>query len=291
MQPSPPVIDDVTLVIPTLGRASLRDCLDAVASGTTWPARIVLVDQGSNEETDDWVHELAARSMEVDHVRSTQRGTAAAMNLALEQVDTTLVAVTHDDCLVHREWLRLMADRMRDEGQAIITGQVRPEEGAVVPGTITSTEPVRHERPLVDRDPLFPDNMGFPLAVALRLGPFDEDERLRFAEDAEWCYRALRSGIPIVYAPELVVTHLGWRDQAQRAATYRNYARSQGGFYGKYLRRGDWFIALRTFYDLARGPWMWLRGTVQRNPDLAAYGRAYMTSLLAGLVAGLRRSR
>ncbi len=291
MRQAPIVVDEVTLVIPTLGRASLKGCLDAVVAGTSWPARLVMVDQGRNDESDSWARELVSRGISVDHVRSTQRGTAAAMNRALERVETSLVAVTHDDCRVHPRWLELMADRLRTEGSAIVTGQVRPEDGKRVVGSVTSETEVRHERPLLDRDPLFPDNMGFPLAVARRLGPFDEDERLRFAEDAEWSYRALRAGIPILYAPELVVTHLAARDALQRAATYRNYARSQGGFYGKYLRQLDAFIALRTGRDLLRGLWMVLRGTVERDPDVTAYGRAYVTALPAGLMAGLRKPR
>jgi GT2 family glycosyltransferase len=285
-----PTLSDVTLVIPTLGRESLARCLESVAGGTSWPVQVVIVDQGDDPRIEVLVQELVARGLSIHHIRSTERGTAAAMNRGLEHVATALVAVTHDDCLVDPEWLRLLAGRLHDAGRAILTGQVRPEGDAVVPGTITAPDPARYERPLVDRDPLFPDNMGFPMAVAEELGPFDEDERLRFAEDNEWSYRALRAGIPIIYAPELAVVHLGWRDLEQRAATYRNYARSQGGFYGKYLRRRDWFIALRALYDLARGPWMWLRGTVQRNPDLVAYGRAYMTALPAGLAAGLRGS-
>jgi GT2 family glycosyltransferase len=287
---TPPILDDVTLVIPTLGRPMLGGCLESIARGTVWSARLLIIDQGTNEHTDAMVAEYTERGMVIDHHRSPKRGTAAAMNTAIELVETSFIAVTHDDCEVNAEWLERIAARLRSEPGSIITGQVRPEGDEVVPGTITETAPMRFERPIIDRDPLFPDNMAFARAIADRLGAFDEDERLRFAEDAEWSYRALRGGVPIVYDPELVVTHLAWRDAAQRVVTYQRYSASQGGFYGKYLRRGDWYIGLRVGYDLLRGSWMWLRGTIERNGDLRAYGRAYLTYLPPGIVAGLRNS-
>ena len=96
--------------------------------------------------------------------------------------------------------------------------------------------PAVHTRPLRDRDPLFTGNMGTELATFRRVGPFDESPSLAGAEDNDWGYRALQLGVPIVYAPEVAVTHLDWRDTRELAVVYRRYARAQGGFYGKHLR-------------------------------------------------------
>ena len=41
-----PVDPELTLVIPTLGRALLRDVLQSVMTGSRWPAQVVIVDQG-----------------------------------------------------------------------------------------------------------------------------------------------------------------------------------------------------------------------------------------------------
>jgi hypothetical protein len=71
---------------------------------------------------------------------------------------------------------------------------------------------------------------------------------------------------------------------------YRRYARGQGSFYGKHLRRRDAFILRRTLRDLARAPWLVLRGAVSRNADLLAMGLGELTGLPAGVLAGLRNA-
>lgn len=283
------VLGRMTVVVPTLGRPLLRGCLASIVEGDAWPARLVVVDQGTSPDSDRWLAEVAAAGLAVDHVRSTQRGTAAGTNRGLERVTTDLVAITHDDCLVEPGWLARMADRIERHPDAVVTGRVAPEGDEPVPSTRTTTTERVYERPDLRGDPLFPANMGMTTDVARFVGPFDEDLRLRFAEDGEWCYRALSKGVPLVYAPEVRVRHVAWRDATQRAATYRGYARSQGAFYGKYLRARDPFIARRAAFDLARGPWMWVRGRATGDSELRALGRAYVRDLLPGLVTGLRR--
>jgi GT2 family glycosyltransferase len=120
---------------------------------------------------------------------------------------------------------------------------------------------------------------------------FDEHPSVRTSEDGEWSYRALRAGVPIYYVPDACVRHFGWRDEAQRTTQYQDYARSHGGFYGKYLRQGDWFIALRVIVHYYRDLRRWVRGTLTGDQEAALYGRAYVTGLLPGIIAGFRRER
>jgi GT2 family glycosyltransferase len=130
--------------------------------------------------------------------------------------------------------------------------------------------------------------MGTSVDIVSRVGPFDESEALEGAEDNEWGYRAIRLGVPIVYAPDAKVIHLDWRDARGIEATYRRYARAQGAFYGKHLRHGDPFIALRAARDTLRGPWMLGRGLVGRNAELTMIGRAESAGILPGILNGLR---
>jgi GT2 family glycosyltransferase len=131
-------------------------------------------------------------------------------------------------------------------------------------------------------------NMGMPTSLRTDVGPFDEDPCVRAAEDVEFSYRALRAGVPIVYAPDVAVRHLGWRGPEEREAQYRNYARSHGGFFGKYLHRHDYFVALRAAVHLLRATRRWLVGTIRGDRDVALNGRAYVLGLLPGIVAGWR---
>jgi GT2 family glycosyltransferase len=285
-------LDDVTLVIPTLGRPVLRDCIQSVLDGDAWPARLIVVDQGDNGEVTGWLADASTSGLEITHIQSRRRGTAAATNDGIDSTASRFLAVTHDDCRVARDWLVRLRERLDESPAAIITGRVNPEEGApgYTPSIMTSDEEAVYSRPLLDRDPLFPANMAFSMETARRNGRFNEDSRMKFAEDAEWSYRALKGGIPIIYAPEAIVEHRDWRTAEQISLTYKRYASSQGGFYGIYLREGDPFIALRAAFDILRGPWIWAKGRITGNTELVVIGKAYMVALLPGIFAGLGKT-
>lgn len=287
------VLPDLTVIVPTIGRDLLRGCLRSIAAGTVWPAHLIVVHQGTGSEVAGWVSEIAAAGPRAECVRSDRRGAAAARNLGFELARTRFVAATDDDCLVGPEWLERIAARLRDRPEVIITGRVDSIEAGRTdlraPSLVTSDTPSVDDRPRLDRDPFCSSNMGLAIDIVERIGPMDEHPSVRYAEDAEWSYRALRARVPIAYAPEVRVAHVAWRDPAQMRETYRRYARSQGGFYGHYLRRGDRFIARRVAYELLRAPWLAVRGLADGNRDLADMGRAYLSQLVPGLIDGWRR--
>lgn len=285
------VAADITVVIPTVGRALLEGCLDSIAAGTVWPAEVIVVDQSRTDLIAPWVERLQLAGLSVTHLRSDESGIAAATNRGLERVPTPYVATTHDDCRVRADWLETISARVRVIGDAIVTGRVEPEGDGVVLTIVTSAEPRTYTRPMIDRDVLFPPNMAFPIRLLERIGYLDEHPSLRLAgEDNEWAYRALRSGIPIVYDPDAIVSHVAWQARGALNDVYRRYARGQGAFYGKYVRRGDPFIMRRAIRDLVRAPWLVLRGAVSRNGELLALGWGEVTGLPAGLVVGFRNT-
>lgn len=287
--PSRRAIPDLTLVVPTLGRGTLSEVAESIAAGDAWPARVVVVDQSDGDGVARLAGSLRRRGMSVGVVRAPRRGVAAARNRGIEQVTTRWFAIDDDDQRVAPDWLEAMRRRLLAHPGGVITGMVAPG-GPSVPSSTIDPTPMVHTRPLLRRDPLFAGNMATSLEIFTQIGPFDERAPLDGAEDNDWGYRALRSGVPIVYAPEVVVTHLDWRDEAGIAATYRRYARAQGAFYGKYLRHGDPFIARRAARDLARGPWLLLRAAIARDRHLAILGRAEVAGILPGIVAGVQMS-
>jgi GT2 family glycosyltransferase len=282
------IAEDITVVIPTVGRPLLRDCLRSVAAGLVWPAELIVVDQSRGIDVAAWVAELRAEGLMALHLPSAETGIANATNRGLEQVRTQFVAVTHDDCRVDPSWLKALLARLHEGGEVIVTGRVEPAGEGAVPTIVTSPVPVVHRRPRLDGDDLFPPNMGFPRSVLERIGYLDEHPSLRTAgEDNDWAYRALRAGVNIVYDPTPVVSHVGWQPQSALRYIYRRYARGQGAFYGKYIRRGDMFIARRAARDVVRCGWLALRGVFSRNQELRAMAYGEVTGLIPGLLAGL----
>jgi GT2 family glycosyltransferase len=277
---------ELTLVIPTLGRPILRRMLGAVMAGDAWPSRVVIVDQGRNAEIAALAEEVRATGLDVLYLPSDRKGRSAGLNDGIARVATPYVVITDDDCLVATDWLRRLGERLRRHAPAIVTGRVDAGEGEAQLAVVTSeVEEIQH-RPRLRFDRLSGGNMGLSLEVARRVGPFTEAASMRTAEDNEYAYRALRAGVPIVYAPDVIVAHLGWRDTQERLEQYRGYALSQGGFFGWYLREGDIFIALRVAVHLLRSLRRWLVSRLTGDEEMALNGRAYVQGLLPGLRAG-----
>lgn len=287
----PALLHDLTVVIPTLGRDILKRCLEALARGVGRPAEVVVVDQGRRREVASWAASFSARGLPVRHVPSGGRGRAAGVNFGIERASTQFVAVTDDDCLADPTWAVSLVRRLRARPDAIVTGRVEPAGDIPNPAVSTSRIPDEQRRPRLTFDRLSGGNMGVAVEVYRAVGPLDEHPTVRTAEDGEWAYRALRAGTRIVYAPEAVVHHFAWRETAAREAQYRSYARSHGGFYGKHLRRGDFFIALRAALHMLRAVRRWALGRLRGDAEAALIGRAYALGLLPGISAGFRRGR
>lgn len=282
-----PIIKDISIVIPTLGRDILQQCFYYIMLGSGWPGCLIVVNQGPHEKVEGWLQCLQSHGVKVKHIRSNQRGRSAGVNRGLEKVETRFVAVTDDDCFVDANWLENMTKSLRQNPEAIVTGRVEAS-GEDVLVVVTSTTPATYYKPRLKFDSMSGGNMGTSIGVVKKVGLFDEDSCMRTAEDAEWSYRALRKGIPIIYDPEVCLWHYGWRDPAKRAKQYRQYALSHGGFYGKYLRRGDLFILLRAVLHIVRAFRRWINGRRSGDSDLALIGRSYFSYLLPGIVRGFR---
>lgn len=284
------ILDDLTIIIPTLGRPVLERCLAALAAGPAVP--LVVVDQGEPGGIDPWLEQLEGWTIE--RLRVAPQGAAAARNLGIAAVEGRFFAAIDDDCVAEPGWLEAMAGALARHPDSVVTGRVKNPEGSEAPSTtdtlyVSTRGEVIFRHPVWRFDPLCTGNMACPVDLFHRVGPFDSSPLLRFAaEDNDWAHRALSAGVPIVYAPGAVVEHLDWRQPGELAALERRYARGQGAFYGKYLRRGQPRMALRAVWDFSRGMVRWGRGLAVRQPLRRASGRAWVRDLLGGLWAGLR---
>jgi GT2 family glycosyltransferase len=287
---SPRVLHDWTIIIPTVGRPILRDCLQALANGIVRPGCIIVVDQSKEKETiAGWLAELNRLSLRTVHLVSRDCGPALARNLAIDHVQTVRVAAVDDDCVADEHWLEAMNRQLDEHPNFIITGRVDPAGGGKAPTVISSDVPRLYSKPSARfPSPLASGNMACSMQTARRIGQFDG--RLFTAEDNDWAHRALRAGIPILYSPEPIVKHVHWRSDSELASTFHDYARGQGQFYGKHLRRGDMLILLMAAISFYRGINDWVQGGLAGDFSRRARGSARVRWLVPAMVEGFLRA-
>ena len=277
----------VTVVVPTLGRTSLRGCVESLAACRPRAAEVLLVTQGNEDAASELAREFA--DADVRLVPCEGRGVARGRNLGLASAVHRLVLITDDDCTVAPDWIGTAAALAEAHPGAIVTGRVRPVgEPDLVPSFKDDPEP--HDfTGEVHGGALFPNNMVCDREAVLAAGGFDErfgpDEA---AEDNDFCYRWLKAGGRLRYEPSLVVYHHDWRSADELRRLYVRYARGQGFFYAKHLRRGDLTMLRwigRDLYWAARGA---AAARIKRRPDWVDPRRGIARGLPAGLARGWR---
>jgi glycosyltransferase involved in cell wall biosynthesis len=180
----------VSVVIPVFNAGKrLLEAIAAVEQQRYDPLEIIVVDDGSTDETPALVRQLGDR---VRTVRQPNRGPAAARNRGLALACGDLFAFIDADDLWPSGKLQLQAGRLMAEPDLdVVLGRISyvAEAGSIQPE-------LRWEDP--DERTLVNVHMGSGLyrrRAFERVGPFDDT--LRFNEDTDWFLRAREVGLRI----------------------------------------------------------------------------------------------
>jgi glycosyltransferase involved in cell wall biosynthesis len=187
--------------------AWIAEALEAILGQTRAPDEVVVVDDGSTDETPDILRGFGSN---IRVVRQPNGGCPAAFNTAFREARGDFVAMCGaDDVWVPRklEWqeesIQAHADVDVFFGHGILTGRIEDEHSRP-PGTgvLDSTEL---------KDALFREcvvcapTVVIRRSLYLRLGPFVENFG---ADDYEYWFRCLRAGARFHYDPRPLVN---WR--------------------------------------------------------------------------------
>ena len=250
---------DLSVVICSLnGAAGVDRCLHALAAQKDVDLQVIVVDDGSTDETSAVANEHGVTVIR----HEVNRGLAAARNTGIAAATAPVVAFLDDDCEPEPEWARELLDAYED-GVIGVGGDIVPcgPEGFML-GNLRRNNPLlplelnlaqsekllyrlylyllrqwqqpeeHHEKR--DVYSLVGANMSF-VRSALRRKGFDE--RFRFgAEDLDICLRLPRDfpGARLVVTPDAVVRHHfvpSLRDTVRRS---RSYGRGCARLYRKW---------------------------------------------------------
>jgi len=255
---------ELAVVVPTHGRARfLPELIDALEHQEIDASRfeVVIVDDHSPDETWDVLRALTARTeLRIIAARSaSNRGPAAARNLAVGIARAPLLAFTDDDCLPSPNWAGAMLVALR-AGSDVVQGPTlaRPEDRPTA-GPWPRT--VRVEKPSA----LFEScNIGWSRRAFLSLGGFPESRpdaprstRLHFGEDAELGWKLRSDGGSAAFAETAVVYHrvlpgryADWLKEQRRMGMFPGLLRRAPGLRRELTLRA--FLSPRTaLFDLA----------------------------------------
>jgi GT2 family glycosyltransferase len=275
----------VSVVVPTIGRAALLEaCLMSVAACRPRAAEIVVVDQSCDEAVRSVVAAFADAGARL--IVLPLRDRSLAVNHGMSEARHEIVLVTDDDCTVDPTWVAKALAHLSDDREAIVTGRVLPVGDAVAVPSLVGGEEPRDYTGEIHYDVLFGCNMACSRSRFLALGGFDE--RVKLAEDNDFCYRWLRAGHHLHYDPSLLIWHHAWRTPEELERHFRGYARGQGIFYAKHLRRGDLRIVRFLARDVRRSSRAMLARILRGRSEWPDARLSLPIGVTRGLVEGWR---
>jgi len=191
-------------VVATHGRAGLLPRLvNALEGQVGAPAfEVVLVDDGSSDDTWATIEQLAAASsLPVRGVQMpSQSGPAAARNAGWRAATGDLIAFTDDDCVPQPEWLATLATAL--SASDIAQGCTLPDPAQLhLLGPFARTMDVRSETGYYQTC-----NVAYRRATLDAVGGFDDDLR-QAGEDIELATRAMAAGATTAFCGGAVVHH------------------------------------------------------------------------------------
>jgi glycosyltransferase involved in cell wall biosynthesis len=227
----------------------LRSIERAIANAAPVEAEIIVVDNGSTDETtavlQKWANECRSP---VQLLFEPERGLSRARNRALRAARTDLLAFTDDDCRLSPEYIRdLLRHDANDTEFVLRGGRVELGEATDLPITINTTN-TRARWSLKDNSarhhrlsgPISGCNMTMRRALAEQLGLFDErlgaGASIPSAEDADYNFRAYLAGATLEYVPDMTVFHQHGRNTMAAARKLLiDYEIGNGALYARYV--------------------------------------------------------
>ena len=284
----------VSVVIATKNRDdSVTQTVDSILSNTHTRFEIVVIDQSTNDNCKKSM-EKYIQEPRVSYHQTRTSGLARARNLGVEKARSNLIAITDDDCIVAKNWLREIQKIFMDfPNVAIIFGNVLPAEYDASSGFIPCY--LREQTKIISRVLDKNDVDGLGACMALRKSVWSECHgfdamlgvggELHSSSEGDLVLHALHQGHQVCETPLVVVTHHGFRTWQEGSQLVYRYWHGTGAMYGKHLK----LYPVHTFAILMLLAWRWAFG---RSRVAASLGpktqkiyrlRCFISGLLKGL--------
>lgn len=277
----------VSVVVPALNAArTLGRCLQALAQLDPAPMEILLVDNGSTDESRAIAERFAAshRAVSVRVIDAPQRGASIARNVGVRQAAGAVIAFTDADCAPEPAWLAHVTKPFGDPRTTAVAGRVVGHAGSSLLEVFSSLYTLQSsEQPQVHRA-FTPVSGGFPTAnLAIRrerfvaLNGFDEHVAI-YGEDYDLCARIYAGGGQIVYEPAAIVCHYHRTSLRSLLKQAFGFGRSHAYVIQKHFTRGLWI-------DLPRHSLAWPGAPVRGWLNLTSADKKLAALLAASAVA------
>ncbi len=107
---------EVTILLASYGRLEyLRQAVDSALRQTYANYRVLIVDDGSDDEVVEWLHQLESRHPGIKVVYQDHQGVAVARATGVEQASTELICILDSDDMLRADALEVLTEALRQQ--------------------------------------------------------------------------------------------------------------------------------------------------------------------------------
>ena len=227
----------ISAIVPVYNRAGLMPKLIQALLNQDYPVEIVIVDDGSTDNTADIV-----RGFPVTYIHQKNSGPSAARNHGVNESGGDIVVFTDSDCVPQKDWIRRLIDGFEDDVGAVAGSYNIANPESLLASCIHEEIKLRHlalKRKKYIRA-FGSYNVALKRNVFLKVGGFNEGYRSASGEDNDLSYKILKAGYKIRFKDDALVAH-------HHPEQIWNYLKEQ-------YRHGYWRIKMyRDFPEMSRG--------------------------------------
>lgn len=247
--PETPLFNSLSVIVPTYNREKvLAKALEGylTQSSPHLIHELLLVDDGSTDDTESMVREFSSRSpFPIRYLRQPNQGPAAARNLGIREARSNLVLFTDSDIVPKSDLVEqhLAWHQKNPQITAAVLGYVTwPMEIKATPfmrwygeGKLFAFNQLRNKQEARFHS-FYTCNLSLKTEFLRTCGPFNEEFKSAAFEDIELGYRLSKQGMQLLYNPAAVGYHYQFfsfadacRKTLGNAAATRLFFRTEAG--------------------------------------------------------------
>ncbi|MFC2162159.1 glycosyltransferase [Candidatus Altiarchaeota archaeon] len=280
----------VSVIVPTYNRGGmLGDCIGSLQQQSYPNLEIILVDDGSTDDTLKVLEEYAGEDERIRVFSQENNGSYSARNLGIKESKGGIICFTDDDCIVDKEWVSRLVAAYDDERVGGVGGQIiaYPPENMI--------ERYCDEIGLLGQERLssvyfMTANASYRMSVLEEVGGFDT--YFKSSGDADMGVMVHERGYATKYARDAVIHH-------RHRSTLRNLVRQKffhgTGYscmhrkYAKNFNPGKMIakLAVTGLKGLVLYPFMMIKAVTVHEPRFYLTKRFLDVALIYAYMAGI----
>jgi len=242
----------LSIVIPIYnGQRTVRDTMESLKKQTFNDFEIIVVDDGSKDNTLNIVKKYADKLI----INEKNSGPAVSRNKGIKAANSDLIILTDGDVILPDNWAENMYNALREND--VIMGKINIPESTFIGDSISALgfpaggsvgfNKIWKVNKEGYTEHASSCNMGIKKEIFEKYGYFDESFPLAGGEDGEFPYRITRRGVKIKYEPNALAWHeprtslksfIRWQFYRGRSNYY--YKKKVRGIAKKYIPLRIW---------------------------------------------------